>query len=197
MATPENIGAKVRAAREARAWTQEKLAEVSGVSVRTVQRVEANSIASFDTVHRLRAALGLRSEELLKPAPGGDAKLEFTFLPRLDTGTAVTAIIDGAEAYLPRPDEPENEAEAELMGRFLDQAHDWGEIWDDISPGERVKVALWFKATSSQVVYEGLKHDPASITGFGECRGTSLSGSSSSGDGFGGLMICEMTPRLM
>lgn len=43
--------------RTERGWTQERLAEVSGVTVRTVQRLEAGNDVSLDTLSRLAGAL--------------------------------------------------------------------------------------------------------------------------------------------
>ena len=48
---------QIRTERERRAWSQEHLAEVSGLSVRTVQRVETSGAASFDTARALAAVL--------------------------------------------------------------------------------------------------------------------------------------------
>lgn len=52
-------GAVVRALREQKSWSQEHLANASGLSVRTVQRVEVESIASPETRLALAAALGV------------------------------------------------------------------------------------------------------------------------------------------
>ena len=46
---------KVRAGRERRAWSQEQLAEVTGLSLRTIQRVETTGSASFETVKAIAA----------------------------------------------------------------------------------------------------------------------------------------------
>jgi transcriptional regulator with XRE-family HTH domain len=46
---------KVRAERELRAWSQDHLAEVSGLSLRTIQRVESTGSASFETARALAA----------------------------------------------------------------------------------------------------------------------------------------------
>jgi predicted transcriptional regulator len=48
--------ALVRKLREERAWSQEHLASVSGVSLRTIQRVEAEGTASLETRMALAAA---------------------------------------------------------------------------------------------------------------------------------------------
>jgi len=46
---------KVRAGRERRAWSQEQLAEVTGLSMRTIQRVESSGSASFETAKAIAA----------------------------------------------------------------------------------------------------------------------------------------------
>jgi transcriptional regulator with XRE-family HTH domain len=58
----------VRRLREARAWSQEQLATVSGISPRTVQRVESEGIASLDTRMALAAALECEPAMLLESA---------------------------------------------------------------------------------------------------------------------------------
>ena len=61
---------KVRAGRERRAWSQEQLAEVTGLSMRTIQRVETSGAASFETAKAIAAvyesdvALGLAAVAL-------------------------------------------------------------------------------------------------------------------------------------
>jgi transcriptional regulator with XRE-family HTH domain len=54
----------VRAEREKRAWSQEHLAEVAGVALRTVQRVEATGSGSLETVKALASVFGLDVAEL-------------------------------------------------------------------------------------------------------------------------------------
>ncbi len=60
--------ATVRRHREARAWSQEQLATVSGISARTVQRVESEGVASLETRMALAAALGCEPAMLLESA---------------------------------------------------------------------------------------------------------------------------------
>ena len=50
-------GEAVRALREQKSWSQEHLASASGLSVRTVQRVEIDGVASAETRLALAAAL--------------------------------------------------------------------------------------------------------------------------------------------
>ncbi|QQD75470.1 helix-turn-helix transcriptional regulator [Curtobacterium sp. YC1] len=51
--------------RTERGWTQERLAEVSGVTVRTVQRLEAGNDVSLDTLSRLAGALEVPLRDLV------------------------------------------------------------------------------------------------------------------------------------
>ena len=59
---------RIRMERERRAWSQEHLAEVAGLSLRTIQRVETAGSASFETAKSLAAVLELEVTELRAPA---------------------------------------------------------------------------------------------------------------------------------
>jgi transcriptional regulator with XRE-family HTH domain len=71
---------RIRGERERRAWSQEHLAEVSGLSLRTVQRVETSGVASFETARALAAVLELPVERLVarnRAAPGFWSRLRY------------------------------------------------------------------------------------------------------------------------
>lgn len=55
---------RIRTLREQRAWSQEHLATVAGVSTRTLQRIEAGSAATQETCLALAAALEVAVDEL-------------------------------------------------------------------------------------------------------------------------------------
>ncbi|ALB55900.1 FIG00554263: hypothetical protein [Cronobacter universalis NCTC 9529] len=55
---------RIRALRLARAWSQEQLAELSSVSVRTIQRIEKGEPPSLETLSALAAVFETRVEEL-------------------------------------------------------------------------------------------------------------------------------------
>ena len=55
---------RVRAERERRAWSQEHLAEVSGLALRTIQRVETTGNGSYETVKALAAVFECDVDEL-------------------------------------------------------------------------------------------------------------------------------------
>jgi len=54
----------IRKLREERAWSQEHLAAVAGVSARTIQRVEAEGSASAETRMAIATALGVEVSQL-------------------------------------------------------------------------------------------------------------------------------------
>ena len=63
----EEFGANLRRARVARGLTQEKLAELVDLNVRTVQKIEAGETnILMTTVLRLRKAVGVPWDQLMK-----------------------------------------------------------------------------------------------------------------------------------
>lgn len=64
---------KIRQLREARGWSQEHLAEVAGLSARTVQRIEAEGNASPESRMALATALGLDAADLGVAGPATPA----------------------------------------------------------------------------------------------------------------------------
>jgi transcriptional regulator with XRE-family HTH domain len=55
--------------RRERGWTQERLAEETGIAVRTIQRLEAGSDASLDTLSRIARALEVPVRDLFGEEP--------------------------------------------------------------------------------------------------------------------------------
>lgn len=62
------MGANVRRARVKRKVTQERLAELADLNIRTVQKIESGSLnVLVTTAARIRHALGCSWEQLLEP----------------------------------------------------------------------------------------------------------------------------------
>lgn len=57
----------IRERRVARGWTQQQLADVTGLSLRTIQRVEVQSNASMETANALCATLEVERHLLCEP----------------------------------------------------------------------------------------------------------------------------------
>ena len=56
---------KVRSLRLGRSWSQERLSEICGLSLRTIQRIENGSNISIDSLDVLAKALGVEPVELM------------------------------------------------------------------------------------------------------------------------------------
>lgn len=59
---------RIRELRTARGWTQQQLADVTGLSLRTIQRVELQGNASMETLSALCATLEVERQALNTPA---------------------------------------------------------------------------------------------------------------------------------
>jgi transcriptional regulator with XRE-family HTH domain len=58
-------GELVRKLRTVKSWSQEELGQISGLSARTVQRIETEGSGSLDSRRALASAFGLKPEDLL------------------------------------------------------------------------------------------------------------------------------------
>jgi transcriptional regulator with XRE-family HTH domain len=63
--TPSELAAAIKMLRLSRGWSQEQLAEISGLSVRTIQRIEQNMPSSFDTRRAIAKAFGCEDIDFL------------------------------------------------------------------------------------------------------------------------------------
>ncbi len=76
----------IKKLRESKSWTQEHLANAAGVSLRTIQRMEADGSSSAESRLAVAAALGVPVENInLTPEPGfipGSSELR-----RIEMGT--------------------------------------------------------------------------------------------------------------
>lgn len=57
---------KLKASRIKRAWSQEQLAQVSGLGLRTIQRIESTGFASYESVKAIASCLELPVSELIE-----------------------------------------------------------------------------------------------------------------------------------
>ncbi|WP_437893323.1 HNH endonuclease [Sorangium sp. So ce124] len=63
-------------------------------------------------------------------------------LIRLMSGSDVFKIVDRASGYLFDHDDLRSESEVDLVGGFLQEARDWGEISDDLEAADRVRATF-------------------------------------------------------
>jgi len=64
------------------------------------------------------------------------------FLVRLVSGRDIMAVVGGAYQFSLDHEEPRSPAEGDLLSQFLQEVHDWGEMWQDVEAGERVKATF-------------------------------------------------------
>ncbi len=62
----------IKQLRNERGWTQQQRADICAISLRTVQRVEMQGVASLETCKALAAAFVIEREQLLAPADNKD-----------------------------------------------------------------------------------------------------------------------------
>lgn len=134
----------IKELRTARAWSQEQLAQIAGINVRTIQRIENGEPASFETLKSIAASFDIDVSTLLEPKKSEQKKQESApgdFLLRVENGTQLFSFFGASHAYQFQNDELDDDAKVDLVGSFLQELHDWGEMWDEVEPGERVRIA--------------------------------------------------------
>jgi transcriptional regulator with XRE-family HTH domain len=81
-------GVEIARLRKAMGYSQQDLADKSGRSKSTIERVERGSSVDYQTVHDIRAVLGVRFDELILSEDGDDADNEGSFVLLTPPGSA-------------------------------------------------------------------------------------------------------------
>ena len=99
----------VRKLRTDRAWPQSQLAAVADVSLRTIQRVERDGTAAFETLMSIASALDIDVKDLTHVTLS-NSKLNKSLylLPRISTGNQLSKIIAGADNFQVEHDESDD-----------------------------------------------------------------------------------------
>jgi len=88
----------IKRERERRAWSQEHLAEVTGLGLRTIQRIEKTGAASYESARSLAAILGVDVAKLrIEDAPPAARRLNVWSRPLL--GALAAVVTGGALLY--------------------------------------------------------------------------------------------------
>ena len=93
---------------------------------------------SVDRLREMKATHELWVKEKLARKPGGKQP-HFALLFRIQTGKELSNVIGAADAFLFDHDEPETEEEAKLIGGFLQNLQDWGDLWSDMESSQQVE----------------------------------------------------------
>lgn len=143
MLTPEEMGACVRVFREMHQWSQEQLAEISGLSVRTIQRVEQGQPASlhtlralgsafeFDDVDALNKPFSIPNEEQLRAQKERFDREHVTLkaLP-LTTGMQLAKLAESHMMDMSEPGFEMDRAAAEAFAALVDCMRDYRDCAD-------------------------------------------------------------------
>lgn len=134
-----NTSDRIRTLRTQKGWTQQELAEATGVDLRTIQRMESGRSISSHTLKGAAAALEVslealhgRSDGEPEPNPPGE------FLRRITNGAELVTVIEGTYALGPSYDTPADEGEAGLISGFVGLLQDYGDTLDGLEASQRV-----------------------------------------------------------
>lgn len=134
--------------RRARGWTQEALALAADLSVRSIQRMETGGPVSAETELAVAGALDVDRSELWGETDEeraeralAEARERWSVhrIPRLTNGREVGQLLDGAGMYRLDHENLQSEDEREVVGSFIQDFHDWGELWRSVEPLHQVQ----------------------------------------------------------
>lgn len=133
----------VRKEREERAWPQRQLAEVAGVNLRTIQRLERDGTASFETLMGVAQAFGMDVKQL-NPTSKSSAKVvpqkKVHLLSRLTSGRDLTSIFEGAHRFQVEHDEADDIRAVNAMTDIVTQIKAELVRWHDADPVKKMKI---------------------------------------------------------
>jgi len=88
----------IKAQREQRAWSQEHLAEVTGLGLRTIQRIETTGMASYESARSLAAVFGVEVADFRDlREPAGGPRISVPLRPLLGV---LAALVTGGALFL-------------------------------------------------------------------------------------------------
>src|SRR6266446_3825235 len=147
---------RIKELRIKRAWSQEVLAAISGISVRTVQRIEAGHAVALDTLQALANALDINVTDLGQ-AKGASLPTDSNgiLLVRIQTGRDLFTLVRDAKLY--GLDHGEIDAEmVELVAAFLQDVRDQADIGRWFGPGDWIRTYSQFTSRIQELEDAGL-----------------------------------------
>lgn len=191
--TPAELAAVVRMLRELRGWSQEQLAEISGLSARTVQRVEEGLPSSVDTRRALARGFGCEdidgfnkpyviptADEMAAAKERFDKEHVTLKVEPIHSGKQLAGLAQGCHASLfSEGVELSGEAE-ELFAGLSDYCREYGDCSELYSPTDKLAVyeelenyvanlaraGVCLVAASRAVVFKGAAEAPGVRTGI-------------------------------
>lgn len=146
---PMNISPDVvKQLRIKRGWTQEHLADVANVNVRTIQRIEKSGVCDIETRSALASVFQvdvqqIDGEKKIEQATPNSRKRPLTY-QRIVSGQGIVDIFTDAHAYRFTNEEPRSKEDAEYIAWFVNHVKDYSEAWSDIELGDRITATYEF-----------------------------------------------------
>lgn len=138
------IAQNVHRLREAHHWTQEELAAVSGVDVRTIQRAEAGNPLAIESLRAIAAAfdttpqvLSVSSDDFVRALAEFEDKYVMIDLRPISSGADVSEFLGGNHAYHLQRMGTFSGAQADGVAEFEQDLKDWGDLWSGLEPIQR------------------------------------------------------------
>lgn len=151
--SPQELAALIKATREIRQWSQEQLAEIAGLSSRTVQRVEEGQPSSVDTRRALASAFDAEDIDLFNkpyiiPTPEQMAEEKARFekehltlkAVRIETGKHLGKLAEGTSASLYSETVPLSPEAEEVFAQLTDYCREFAECADLYSAVDKLGV---------------------------------------------------------
>jgi len=135
-------GAKVRALRDSRNWTQAQLAEAAGLSTSVIKKVERGDNVRFDTLHAIARVFGLRTMTFVPagaPEPAVWSRDESVFAP-VRAALTPPADLRGNRIHIVTDDE-QKESEEPSLQRLRAATDEFGAIYHTSRYGQLARLA--------------------------------------------------------
>lgn len=149
----QEIALLVRSSREARQWSQETLAEIAKVTVRTVQRIEAGEPSAVDSRRALAVALGYEdpdtfnrphviptAEELQRQQEEFEREHLILDSVGVTTGRQLATLFETSTMDISTPAASMPEAAQQEFATLLDYLRDYRDIASEYSEVQKLDV---------------------------------------------------------
>ena len=159
-----HIGLKIKELRKLKLWTQAQLAEISGVSERTVRRLESTGTAESATLLSILNALGTNLKELENMFNADESikkeskekYADVRFLKRIENGRELVKIFSNAHQFGYDYHDCHTEEQVELAQTFLSTVADALDIWDMIEISQKFELENELTRQIKQLDDQGL-----------------------------------------
>ncbi len=167
--TPAELAAVVRTFREMRNWSQEQLAEIAGLSARTVQRVEQGVPSSLDARRALAIAFGCddidvfnkpyvipTAEEMAAAKERFEKERVTLKAERVETGKQLGRLAEGCNASQFSEGTDLSGPAEEIFARLSDYCRDYGESAELYSATDKLGVYQELDSYVADLATEGV-----------------------------------------